>query len=233
VVALLFGGCAATPSVGVRRDYHQHTLRRVAVAPLTASSHFGLEDSEWHTIRATYERQVLTELSSFGFHVVPAGELERRLRASGHWQTFTEVLVPRGGLEARFEPQLQTDETSLEVDALRALAADSALEADALLMTEIVYQSDGFCDQDPREHSPHAVVVGDIDKSSPCVVSHFQAKLVDPTTGRTMWHNRQLLERRVDQLDDRTKVQNIREVVAATISGPHGLGPLASPEFPR
>lgn len=229
VVALAITGCATTPSVGVRQDYARHTLRSVAVTPATSQSRFGMRESEWQTIRATYERQTLEELSRLGLRVVSPDQLERDLRARGAWQTFTEVLVPRGEIESRFEPTLWDEEPPLEVVALRKLHADSALPAEAVLVTEIVYQSEGTCDEDPREYSRHAVVVGDPEVASPCIVSHFEAKLVDPATGSTMWHNRQLRERRVPEVDRQARITNIRETVTATIAGPHGLGPLAGP----
>jgi hypothetical protein len=228
LLGFVVSGCATAPSVGVRRAYHQHTLRRVAVAPITSASRFGLTESEWQTVRATYERQILEELNSFGFRVVSPARLEHRLRSLGAWQDFTELLLPEGEIETRFEPTLYGEEPPLEVIALRKLAANSAIEADALLVTEIVYQSDGRCSRDPREFSRHAVVVGPLDGDSPCIVSHFEAKLVDPVTGETMWHNRQLRERRVDAIDASERETNIRETVSETISGPHGLGPLTS-----
>ena len=227
--AIATSGCATTRSVGVRKAFSQHNLRSIAVVPVTSSSRFGMDEFQWQTIRSTYERQILEELRRLGFEVASPQQLEARLRRSGNWQTFTEILVAKGDVARRFEPEFYGENVPLEVLALGRLARASALESDALLISEIVYQSDGVCDRDPRAYSPHAVLIGDPDVTSPCVVSHFEAKLIDPDTGRTMWHNRQLRELRVDEVTPEVRLENIRQTVAGTLSGAHGLGPLAAP----
>lgn len=232
MLTLLFGACATAPRVGVREDFAQVTVTSVAAAPLFATSQFGLDGARFASVRETYERAVAQDLRSLGFEVVTPDELHAQLEARGALDQLEDISTFRNGLSGYFEPRPGEREPR-EVLVLRALHADGALPASTLFVGEIAYQSAGVCTSDPREHNQLAQVFvggkparGDL-AASPCVVSHFQAKLVDGETGRTMWQNRFLRELRVAEVTPDVLAENIAATVHTVILGEFGLGPFA------
>ena len=159
-------------------------------------------------------------------------ELHARLEARGALDQFEDISTFRNGLSEYFEPKPQRREPR-EVLVLRALHAEGALPAGTLFVGEIVYQSSGVCTSDPREHNELAEVVvsgkpaGGKLAASACVVSHFEAKLVDGKSGQTMWQNRFLRELRLTVVTPQAVAENIAATVHTVILGESGLGPFA------
>ena len=218
--------------MGVRKDFQNRTVESVAVAPIYASSSFGVATETWARIVAQYESEVVAELQEAGFRVIAPEELRATLEANGGWEAFSEVVDFRHGIDVYFEPELH-DRTPREVTLMSQLSAAGKFPAATLLVTEIVYQSSGQCAADARDHTERAEVWagerparGSLEPS-PCVVSHFQAKLVDARTGHTMWHNRRLRELRVPKVSLASRLENVSATVEDTVGGEHGLGPFA------
>lgn len=225
---ILASGCATGSSVGVRAEFQERRVATIVVAPVHASSRFGNPSDEWSTILERYETEVVTELQSMGFRVIEPVELREQLVAARAWSDFEDVVAFRRDLSGYFEPDRYQREPR-EVLLLRSLAASDTLPSNAILFTEVVYESDGMCRADARDHNEHAevwvrdsIAANRIDES-PCVVSHFQAKLVDAATGKTMWHNRLLREVRVEEISIDARLENIDAAVAGTLGGAYGV----------
>ncbi len=226
LIALL-SGCATTGKVGIRDEFASKRVAAVAIAPLHASSSFGNAPADWERVRAVYSEEVALTLSELGFQTVGVAELEEGLAERESLEAFRDVLAFRRDISHYFEPDLYQTEPR-EVVLLRALASEGDMPTDVLFVGEIVYQSEGVCREDAREHNKHAEVLpGTAEGPRPCVISHFQAKLVDVKTGKTMWHNRLLREVRLDDVSEARRSENIRATVRDTLTGEHGLSSFA------
>lgn len=224
-------GCATAPRVGVRSGFENRTVNTVAVAPVWGSSQFGLSDDEWRALTLQVENSVTSQLESLGFTVLGSSGLRDQMERRNAWERFEDVISYRDGIETHFEPTRHTDQP-LEVVALADLRRAGAIDSDGLLLLEIVYQSTGTCTEDARDHNQFAVIVTERGSRKdpapgPCVVTHFQAKLVDTSTGKTMWHNRRLREYRAATIAADELRENIDATVTETIAGEHGIAPFA------
>lgn len=178
------------------------------------------------------ERTIVQELEGLGFRVIGPDGLRDRLERRDLWDRFLDVTAFTDSLDQHFEPSLY-DEPPLETLALRDLHDADVLGAPTMLIAEVVYQSTADCTTDPRDFNAFAVVT-DADGArakkvvpGPCAITHFHAKLVDTSTGKTMWQNRQLRELRAAQIRDALARDNALAAVEATLRGEHGLGPFA------
>ncbi|TXD39259.1 hypothetical protein FRC98_02340 [Lujinxingia vulgaris] len=230
LLMVLVAGCATTPDVGVRDDYRSAKVRSVAVVPFYASGTFGLPDANFEPLRLAYQAQAIAWLEEMGFEVIGPDALESHLRERDQWEIFEEGVLLRGSLTRYFEPVEDQPEPRVEVLTLRTLSSQDALPADTLLVGQIVYHSRGTCRQSPDEFTRYARTSSTADAPSefprPCVVSHFQAKLVDARTGETMWFNRMYREFYSRQLNEDVTRQNISRTVTDTLSQDSGLSQL-------
>lgn len=229
--ALAAGACRTGAPVGVRPEYRQARVQRVVISPFYQRALFGASPQQAQATRALYEEQAALWLESQGFQVVRARELEHELGERGVWQDYQDGFWLREALTLYFEPGV-TELLGAESATLKRLHAQGALPEGALLYGEVVYQSEGVCHVSAREESRYVSVevmasVEEVPMPHPCVVSHFQAKLVWPETGQTMWFNKHLVERHVPaaQLLEQL-VPTIRLVVERVLGGRDGVGQL-------
>ncbi|TXD32500.1 hypothetical protein FRC96_17325 [Lujinxingia vulgaris] len=227
LIFALFSGCASTPDVGVRDDYRSAKVRSVAVVPFYASGTFGMPSANFEPLRLAYQAQAMAWLEEMGFEVIAPDALERHLRERELWEVFDEGVALRGSLHRYFEPVDDQPEPRVEVLTLRTLAEQDALPADTLLVGQIVYHSRGTCRQSPESFTRYARTSSTADAPTgfprPCVVSHFQAKLIDARTGHTMWFNRMYREFYSRQLNEDITRRNIIHTVADTLGDGSGL----------
>ena len=227
----LLMGCASGPQTGVRPDFEHQQVTTVAVAPFYARGAFGMDQETLEKLQRIYEDQAAQSLEQQGFRVIRTEALRDHLKTQQSWKPFDEGIYLRQSLTYYFEPPVDGRSPSIEVTTLRELAQQQAFPAEAILFGEIVYHSQGICRDEPTQFTPYARMT--LTSSAPaalprpCVVSHFQAKLVDTRTGRTMWFNRTFLESHSAQLGPELVNQNIAGVVSAAITEEGGVAPLA------
>lgn len=240
---LVATGCASTPEVGVRPTFADARVTQVAVLPFYSTSRFSKPPEQHAEILELYQTTAEQWLVEQGFDVVGAEALRAHLEANEALQTLEDGIALRGPLDHYFEPQ-EDGPVGMEVETLRGLHAAGKLPTDVVLLGEVVYQTDTACRVPTSEYTDYARVITQPDgepssTGTPeaagsgevgCVVSHFQAKLVDARTGRTMWHNRFLRELRDPPITEEKRIANIAETVATTLGGDHGMRRfLASP----
>ena len=234
LVLLASSACGATASstaaVGVRPGYEQVELQRVAVVPFYTTGQFSLDETTHQALVQAYQKETLRWLEERGIEAVSPEELEVGLKAVGAWKQFQEGVNLRLPLSEHFEPRPDESTVPLEVVTLKQLAEKGALPTQALLIGEVVYQTRTTCAVSADTETEQAEVVVRPGAPStlprPCVVSHFQAKLIDATTGETMWYSRKLREIHTAEITDEVARANIEGVVEATLGGPYGLGNL-------
>lgn len=225
----LLAACRTGTSVGVRPEFKKASVQTVVIVPFYQLSSFGASAESQKLTREAYELRTERWLKANGFDVVTPREFEQALTERGAWQTYQDGVILRDSLEVYFEPSAEDAvNAAAEVIALQELAANGALPEGRLLFGEIIYQSEATCrtSVSPRDRFSSMEVhpeAKDTLPPRPCVLSHFQAKLVDPTTGSTMWYNRHLLELQVAALDTDAVLTAIERVIDAVFGTKRGL----------
>lgn len=225
--------CASAPSTGVRADFERQQVQSVAIVPFYSSNTFGLDDEQYRQLRRAYEQAASEALAAQGFDVVDSQRLREQMAQLGHWEAFDNKIPLRQSLLAYFEPSPAGERDSIEVRTIRELTAEGAFPADTLLFGEIIYHTRGTCWSEATDYIPYARL--EITTQAPsnfprsCVSSHFQAKLVDTTTGHTMWFNRMFVETHTGRVHDSTVDNTIASTVISAIDdgeeGPAALAP--------
>lgn len=232
LTGMLVVGCASGPDTGVRAEFEDRRPARVAVVPFYSTGSFGLSADERQLLFARYEQAAEQKLRDLGFDPVNPDALRGFVVDQGYWDDFGDGIPLRQSLTEYFETE-PSGRDSIEIRTLRQLAAQGAIPADTLLFAQVVYHSEGICRTKATDHVSHAELAVTPDAPSglprPCVTSHFHAKLVDTTTGDTMWYNRSFLETHTDEVDDDTVQQTIVQTVRAALGGDDGAAPLALP----
>lgn len=227
----LVAACASAPDIGVRDDFEENRVTSVAIVPFYSSASFGLPASQLRDIEEAYERAAHQSLRRQGFQVVDARTLRHHLTEHDRWRDFEDGIRLRTGLTHYFEPDPRRDRQSIEITTIRHLATDGLLPADTLLFGEVIYHSQGHCREQADDHVDlaHLSVTDSAPSNAPrpCVTSHFRAKLVEATTGRTMWLNQMLVETHTGQVDADTVTNTIGLAVDFTFENDDGLTPLA------
>lgn len=219
-VTLSLVSCATTPGVGVRPDFEGIRLTMIAVPSTYSTTTFGLRAYERRGVERAYELAATRWLMHRGIAVIDAQTLKSHLTRQGVSRASQDELDLKKPLTDYFE----AESTERKTQAVRALWDRGALPTRALLFTEVVYQSEGYC-QDTEVVGPHHIVTGDAASDHPCIISHFQAKLIDAQTGATMWHNRALIEHRVT-VSIEARARTIDQAIHQTFSGPFGFASL-------
>lgn len=222
-------GCRTATPVGVRPEFRQANVQSVVIVPFYQLSSFGAADEERELIKEAYHTRTQRWLTANGFEVTSPQEFQQILTERGAWQTYQDGVILRDSLEVYFEPaDADAVNAAAEVITLQELAEAGALPKGRLLYGEIVYQSDATCrtSVSPRDRfssmEVHPEAKGML-PPRPCVLAHFQAKLVDPTSGRTMWYNRHLLEYQVSEVDTDAILTAIERVIDAVLGTKKGL----------
>lgn len=222
-------GCASGPRTGVRPEFQAHLLRRVAVVPFYAQTNFSLSPDQLAAVLQQSEHAAMDSLRGYGFEVIEPTEFRAHLERSDAHILFDDGVVLRGALSSYFEPAKSSNGPSLEVATLTRLNREGALGVDALLFGEVVYYTETLCNTDPNtptsREAPRAPAA-----STPCVVSHFQAKLVYVATGETMWFNRTFLETYPPPATPDAGAATMTQAVARTFDGPDGLADFNLPD---
>jgi hypothetical protein len=218
--------CASAPEVGVRPAFEKKKFPTVAVVPFYAVGNFSLSTNELDEVLRASETAAVEALRAEGFEVIEPGAFRQQLSAADVADTFDEGVLLRGPLSDYFEPSPKQSSPSLAVTTVRTLHTDGKLPSEALLFGEVVYHTETHCRVDPTEFHPRAQVIYQ-DKSgfaaSPCVVSHFRAKLVHAPSGETMWFNHTLLQTHSGEVVAETTSRNLAQAVANTLAGSDGL----------
>lgn len=226
-VGLLVAACATAPRVGVRPEFEQRHVPRVAVVPFYAMGTFSMTSDELDRTLRSSEQAAIEALEADGFEVVGPASLRQHLTEHDAAQSFDEGVLLRSELTNYFEPAHKQGGPSLEISTIRKLYKEGKLPAEALLFGEVVYHTRTTCRVDPTAYNPYADVAGESDTSSeagsPCIVSHFQAKLVYAPTGETMWFNRKLLQTNTGEAGVEAARANLVETISRTLAGPDGL----------
>lgn len=236
-LTLLVGSGCATPRggmeevpMGLRDGVLPGSVGRIAILPFAPSDPFGMEPEAQTLMLARYEASAARELGALGFELLSVEELRQGLASDEARAELKRLRIDRP-LPELFEPDRRQD-GALEDDRhvlLRELGR--RLEVRTALVGQVIYHTEAVCQG--REPNPYANEVAYVtgppegDVRVPCVVSHFEAKLVDLETGRTLWYNRALRELRADApsapIPDAGA--NADATVARVISNDrHGLG---------
>lgn len=224
------GACATAPQVGVRAPYQGASVATIAIVPFYALSSFSFEDEEFDEVLRSYEEATIRWLNRRGFEVIDSRVFQHHLTELGVWQEFQDGVLLRETLTSYFEPALNDAARSVEVHTLRRFAEQGWLPAPTLFFGELVYHTTGECRVDPRRFTSYAQTQitreapGEFPR--PCVTSHFQAKLVNGTSGHTMWYNRMLLETHSDRVDAQLIQSTIAATVQQTLGSHRGLDSL-------
>lgn len=184
--ALIFAmGCATpSPTPGVRDAFKETRIRSVVVAPVYALDPMGLGEFEHEALARAVARAASTWLVEHKLAVTDQGGFEATLRAQGRWEDFRDAWYRGVPLSAAFE-SAPAQFRGVEVETTRRLS--ESLDADALLLIQILYQGDVICaPEQVRQETPYAVVSN---AEGQCVVTHLEGKLIDSKTGLTVWHN--------------------------------------------
>lgn len=215
---------------GMRAGFAPAPDTLVSLSPFYSLSSFSLSPSQHAQMLEDYEAAAAQALAERGYQVKSARQLEHELTEQGLWQEYLQGATLEHDLARYFEPGPQVASV-LPAQTLKRLAANQeGLGRSLVLFGQVVYHSHGICQRSASQAlrlAPHVEVRRAPDAPatlpSPCVVSHFQAKLVEATSGETLWYNKSLLEHYVRNATEQARAQNIKAVVRRVLLGEDGL----------
>ncbi len=220
--------CAGPQAVGVRDSFRDANVDQITVVRFYSTSSFGLTPEALDERMLSYEEATIAWLTNAGVKVHSPEDLTQRLEERALLQTYQDGVALERPLAELFEPG--SEQAPLESTTLKAIASQGGFPSSALFFAEVVYQTTGTCEGNAKEFNSRAVILPPVDGAeppTPCVVSHLEAKLVDATSGATMWHNRMLVEQWFKLDEDGAVIrQTIVRAVELTLDGPQGVSPL-------
>ncbi len=223
-LCLFSSACATTPALGVRPEFQTRTLSSLSLSSAYATTPFGMAPDALEATLRDAESRAVSYLTSRGVDVVSPDDLRAKLEGADSWERYAEGTPSSRPLDRAFERTPDGAE-AIEVTTLRELS--ESLPPRPILFIELVYYSQASCLSRADEASRDAVVrVREGAPESfprPCVVGHLQAKLVEHSTGATMWHNRVLLEDHVLAVDDPARASHMDTLVATLLGGDRGI----------
>ncbi len=228
-IPLLFAsGCASTATTtGMRPDFHRVEVDSIAIVPFYAQSHFSLNDTGFEEMLNSYQTATAAWFERMGFQVIDARSFQHHLTEIGAWQEFNDGIILRHSLMNYFEHSGIKPSLAIEVITLKRLAAEGKLPANNLLFGEIVYHSEGTCYVDANQYAKHVKteVLPNAPASlpRPCMVSHFQAKLVTATSAQTMWFNRSMREVHAATFEPKMTAQIVTDTIEYTFGDKAGI----------
>lgn len=227
VASLVVSACATGPQVGVRGSYKQKNIRATTVVPFFTRSRFSLAAETVDRRLLWAQTAAVDWLDERGVRVTPPDRARGRLRDASLWRHFTGGGLLRRNLAKSFESADRDQRTSSQTEIVRQIRAESGLESRFLLFGELLYHSAGTCQARADDHTERSDVVVADDapdtRPRPCIVTHFQARLVDADSGSTVWYNRRMREWHVADAGDAEERRNIEEVVREALGGGDGL----------
>lgn len=219
----VFAGCRSVGGTGVRADFRGFPLGRVVLVPAYQTGPVGSDDPELLT---AYESAIESWGERNGVEITSASAFRHSLTEAGVWDAFEAGVDLRRQLAGYFEGEDLSYYTA-EALTVRELTRAGSLEPVPLLFVEISYHSSADCSSRFTSPSSSASVwahpkVGDA-VEGPCLIDNLHAKLVEPSTGRTMWYNWHRSEYFVPTLEPAREVENIARVVDEALGGRRGL----------
>ena len=207
VVLLLMSmsGCAFMANnareTGVRSGFEKTLIKKIAIMPFGSTDLFSLSEEEHRAMVQVYETSATLRLEAMGFEVMSSDQVSKRLGALGKLEELSRFQVDRP-LTGLFEARRAEDKD----DRLALLKELNAyLDTEAFFIAQVVYHTTARCE--PTATSPYTShVIMEAEPSNmkervPCALSHFEAKLIEPTTTETVWYNRILREVRAGAVD--------------------------------
>lgn len=226
-IAGFAAGCATGPDVGVRSSYETSRLDATSVVPFFALSQFSLDEKTIAARLDWAESTAVHWLEERGIRVVAPERTRHRLQAGEFWSHFTEGGLLRSDLSDAFEAADRDQKENAQTSLVRRLRDDEGFETRYVLFGELLYHTEGTCRTRADDYQRRAQVVVTPDAPDemprPCIVSHFQARLVDVESGATVWYNRRLRELHIAEHGERWTRKNLRGVVHGTLAGDDGL----------
>lgn len=221
-------GCASTaPTTGMRPDFHRVEVDSIAIVPFYAQSHFSLNDTGFEEMLNAYENATAAWLKRMRFHVIDARSFQHHLTEIGAWQEFSDGIILRHSLISYFEHTGVKPSLAIEAITLKRLAAEGKLPANNLLFGEVVYHSEGTCYVDANQYTKHVQTEvlprAPASLPRPCIVSHFQAKLVTAASAQTMWFNRSMREVHAAIVEPQMAAQIITDTINQTFGDKAGI----------
>lgn len=227
---LTVSGCAIwsapKPEMGVRPHYASQEVASVAIIHVGAASTWDMPAAQFEEVRRTYEAGVSQELAAMGIETIDRATVEDRLTQTPLEGKLAQALDIDRPLEELFE---EISPHGLDARVEHVMTLGKVLGVDTVLIGQIVYHTESVCRGTvDSEYTPHVATPNGppTEEWVPCSVSHFEAKLVDTRTGRTVWYNRALRESRAQRADQPAPdpLDNARETVALVMSkDPAGL----------
>jgi hypothetical protein len=219
---LVISGCATAPPAGVRSGYQATRVSKISVAPTFSLDSFGLDAHERHVIERSVDQDAAVWLRRAGFDVTSPEVLRTQL--AGEWNDVEDAWYRGVELNSLFE------EGAPEFEGAEIAAAQRAaehLDAQHVLLIQVLYQTDSLCRGDAQEFTPYAVTQPPEVIPYRCVISHLEAKLIDAKTGHIVWHNRAFVELAEAPSPSRRR-QTLRKAVDWLLGSSTGLLSLRS-----
>lgn len=226
---LLLSACATgnKTTIGMRPEFQRVEIDSIAIVPFYAQSRFSLNDADFEAMIESYESATAAWFERMGFDVVDARAFQHHLTEIGAWQEFNDGIILRHSLRNYFEHTGTKPSLAIEVITLKRLAAEGKLPAQNLLFGEVIYHSEGICHIDARGYSDYVEtsVLSQAPSSlpRPCIVSHFQAKLITASSAQTMWFNRSMREVHTGSLEPQMTAQTVSETIEQTFGNKAGI----------
>ncbi len=198
VLLLAISGCATSGSaeaeLGLRDGYEAVEVRRVGMLRIMAESRWGMTEQELQQMLGVYEDQSGEGLGKLGFEVVPHPDILQSLEGTPYHDRLGEALDIDRSLGELFEDASPAgNEERLET----VMAIGTHAKVQAVFLARVVYHTEATCNGTAEsEFTPHVILPDGTprDATVPCAVSHFEAKLIDTRSGKTIWYNRALRE---------------------------------------
>lgn len=222
----VLGGCASTSSVTGARDQFKQKLsatKQVTLAPLYATSRFGMEAPAHTAVLELYEALATQWLQARGISVTSSRAFTQALTQQGQWDAWVNGLGLTRALEPLFEKE---DTTRPEVSFMATFAKNKHISPTPVLFMELAYHTQGMCYEEASDEAKHTFTLRERpsnDVPSPCLLSHLHAKLVDPQTGLAMWYNHAFGEFLVATPNAKHERTLMAAVVARTLGEERGL----------
>jgi len=183
---------------------------------------FGLDAHERNVIERSVDRDAVVWLQRAGFDVDSPEVVRTQL--ADEWKDVEDAWYRGVELDSLFEEGAPEFEGA-EIAAARRAAKH--LDAQQVLLIQVLYQTDSICREDAQDFTPYAITDPPAVSAYPCVISHLEAKLIDAKTGHIMWHNKAFVEL-AEAPSPSGRRQTLREAVDWLLGSSTGLLSLRS-----
>ncbi len=226
ILVFLTSACSTAKPIGVRSNFQKAQVKKIGVMTVFSTGRFSIDAEEFEKIRATYIEALNSQLALLNFDII-----ERKLMESSLSEPEKNALEDGLGLPKSLDLLFEADrgEYGAEVAVVRKFYESKSLPAH-ILFAEIIYHSKTVC-QESSEHSNAYSQINDRSIKLPavCILAHFQAKLIDASSGKPMWNNHVFVEHRLPPSNTNINTTGdalndvIQSVVEKTLAGENGL----------